>query len=205
MSENQTSNTDHSLSKGLLCDWDIDWLANSAVPMISPYEDKQIKKVDDESVISYGLSSFGYDARLAPEYKIFSNVDGGVVNPKQFSPTHFADRMGKTCIIPPNGFVLARTMEYFRIPKDVLALCLGKSTYARVGVVVNCTPLEPGWEGHVTLELSNTTPLPVRVFAYEGICQFIFLRGESSPLVNYATRNGKYQGQTGITLARMAE
>ena len=160
--------------------------------MIEPFVDRQTR----EGVISYGLSSYGYDARVAPEFRIFTNVDNAIVDPKNFSAQSFVERDGDTCVIPPNSFALARTIEYFRIPRDVLVICLGKSTYARCGMIVNVTPLEPEWEGHVTLEISNTTPLPARVYANEGICQFLFLKGEAPPEVSYADRKGKYMRQT---------
>jgi dCTP deaminase len=167
--------------------------------MIEPFVDRQTR----EGVISYGLSSYGYDARVAPEFRIFTNVDNAIVDPKDFSAQSFVERTGETCIIPPNSFALARTVEYFRIPRDVLVICLGKSTYARCGMIVNVTPLEPEWEGHVTLEISNTTPLPARVYANEGVCQFLFLKGEAPPEVSYADRKGKYMRQTGVTLPRL--
>ena len=167
--------------------------------MIEPFVDRQTR----EGVISYGLSSYGYDARVAPEFKIFTNVDNALVDPKNFSDRSFVERTGESCVIPPNSFALARTVEYFRIPRDILVICLGKSTYARCGMIVNVTPLEPEWEGHVTLEISNTTPLPARVYANEGICQFLFLKGEGPPEVSYADRKGKYMRQTGVTLPRL--
>ena len=153
--------------------------------------------------ISYGLSSFGYDARVADDFRIFTNVDSAVVDPKDFNPDSFVTRTGASCTIPPNSFALAHTVEYFRIPRDVLVICLGKSTYARCGIIVNVTPLEPEWEGQVTIEISNTTPLPARIHAHEGICQFLFLRGEAPPEVSYADKRGKYMGQTGVSLPRM--
>lgn len=156
-----------------------------------------------EGQISYGLSSYGYDARVAPEFKIFTNVDSAIVDPKSFSNEGFVDRETDVCIIPPNSFVLARTVEYFRIPRDVLVICLGKSTYARCGIIVNVTPLEPEWEGHVTLEFSNTTPLPAKIYANEGACQFLFLKGAEACEVSYKDRSGKYMGQTGITLPKI--
>jgi dCTP deaminase len=140
---------------------------------------------------------------VAPEFRIFTNVDNALVDPKHFNAQSFVERSGETCTIPPNSFALARTVEYFRIPRDVLVICLGKSTYARCGMIVNVTPLEPEWEGHVTLEISNTTPLPARVYANEGICQFLFLRGEGEPEVSYADRKGKYMRQTGVTLPKL--
>lgn len=156
-----------------------------------------------DGVISYGLSSYGYDARVAPEFKIFTNVDSSVVDPKQFDPKSFVDRETDVCIIPPNSFALARTVEYFRVPEDVLVICLGKSTYARCGIIVNVTPLEPGWEGHVTLEFSNTTPLPAKIYANEGACQFLFLKGNERCETSYKDRAGKYMGQRGVTLPRL--
>ena len=156
-----------------------------------------------DGVISYGLSSYGYDARVAPEFKIFTNVDSSVVDPKQFDPKSFVDRETDVCIIPPNSFALARTVEYFRVPEDVLVICLGKSTYARCGIIVNVTPLEPGWEGHVTLEFSNTTPLPAKIYANEGACQFLFLQGNERCETSYKDRAGKYMGQRGVTLPRL--
>ncbi|MGV8948076.1 MAG: dCTP deaminase [Candidatus Paracaedibacter sp.] len=154
-------------------------------------------------VISYGVSSYGYDARVADEFKIFTNVDSGVVDPKAFSPNSFVDRKTDVCIIPPNSFALARTVEYFRIPRDVLVICLGKSTYARCGIIVNVTPLEPEWEGHVTLEFSNTTPLPAKIYANEGACQFLFLKADEVCDISYRDRLGKYMGQVGVTLPRL--
>ncbi|TNE67576.1 MAG: dCTP deaminase [Alphaproteobacteria bacterium] len=167
--------------------------------MIEPFADRQVR----EGNISYGLSSYGYDARVAPEFKIFTNVDSAIVDPKDFSPKSFVDRNTDVCVIPPNSFALARTVEYFRVPRDVLVICLGKSTYARCGIIVNVTPLEPGWEGHVTLEFSNTTPLPAKIYANEGACQFLFLQGNEPCEVAYSDRKGKYQGQTGVTLPKL--
>jgi dCTP deaminase len=167
--------------------------------MIEPFHEG----LKQEGVISYGLSSYGYDARLAPEFKVFTNVNNAMVDPKNFDEKAFVSMAGNECIIPPNSFILGRTLEYFRIPRDVLVVCLGKSTYARCGIVVNVTPLEPEWEGHVTLELSNTTPLPAKVYANEGVCQFLFLGGDGQCETSYKDRKGKYQGQQGITLARM--
>ena len=167
--------------------------------MISPFIDKQVR----EGKISYGLSSFGYDARVSEEFKIFTNVNSEIVDPKDFKSTNFVTKNGPTCIIPPNSFVLARTVEKFKIPDDVLVICLGKSTYARCGIIVNVTPLEPGWEGYVTLEFSNTTPLPAKIYANEGVAQFIFLKGNEKPEVTYADRDGKYMGQTGVTLPKV--
>ena len=167
--------------------------------MIEPYVEAQRR----EGVISYGVSSYGYDARVADEFRIFTNVDNALVDPKNFSDQSFVERKSDVCIIPPNSFALARTVEYFRIPRDVLVICLGKSTYARCGIIVNVTPLEPEWEGHVTLEFSNTTPLPAKIYANEGACQFLFLKGEGICETSYADRAGKYMKQTGVTLPRL--
>jgi len=167
--------------------------------MIEPFTE-QLKR---EGVISYGLSSYGYDARVSREFKIFTNVDSAVVDPKDFSAQSFVDRETDVCVIPPNSFALARTVEFFRIPRDTLVICLGKSTYARCGIIVNVTPLEPEWEGHVTLEFSNTTPLPAKIYANEGACQFIFLKADKPCEVSYRDRAGKYQSQTGVTLPRL--
>ena len=167
--------------------------------MISPFEEKQVRG----DSISYGLSSFGYDARVSDEFKIFTNVNSEVVDPKNFKPTNFVTKNVSECVIPPNSFVLARTVEKFKIPDDVLVICLGKSTYARCGIIVNVTPLEPGWEGYVTLEFSNTTPLPAKIYANEGVAQFVFLKGNEKPEVTYADRDGKYMGQTGVTLPKV--
>ena len=177
------------------------WIRKAAKQkkMIKPFVDKQVRK----GKISFGLSSYGYDARVSNEFKIFTNVNSGIVDPKVFKKESFVTKVGKECIIPPNSFALARTMEYFKIPDDVLVICLGKSTYARCGIIVNVTPLEPGWEGHVTLEFSNTTPLPAKIYAYEGVSQFIFLKGNEKPEVTYADRDGKYMGQTGVTLPKL--
>ena len=167
--------------------------------MISPFVDKQISKNN----IPYGLSSFGYDARVSDEFKIFTDVDSAIVDPKNFKNNSFVSRKLNECIIPPNSFALASTVEYFKIPKDILVICLGKSTYARCGIIVNVTPLEPGWEGHVTLEFSNTTPLPAKIYANEGAAQFVFLKGSEEPEVSYAERNGKYMKQLGVTLPKV--
>jgi dCTP deaminase len=177
------------------------WIRERALQdgMIEPFVETQKR----DGTISYGLSSYGYDARVSPEFKIFTNVDSAIVDPKNFSPASFVDRTTDICVIPPNSFALARTVEYFRIPRDVLVICLGKSTYARCGIIVNVTPLEPGWEGHVTLEFSNTTPLPARIYANEGACQFLFLQGNEPCEVSYADRAGKYMGQKGVTLPKL--
>ena len=164
--------------------------------MITPFVEKQKR----QGIISYGLSSYGYDARVSDEFKIFTNVDSAVVDPKNFVNEGFVDRQTDVCIIPPNSFVLARTVEYFKIPRDVLVVCVGKSTYARCGIIVNVTPLEPEWEGHVTLEFSNTTPLPAKIYANEGACQFLFLKAEHACETSYLDKSGKYMGQKGVTL-----
>ena len=164
-----------------------------------PFEEKQVRN----DKISFGVSSYGYDARVSDEFKIFTNVNSEIVDPKNFKLTSFVSKKSSECIIPPNSFVLASTIEYFKIPKDVLVICLGKSTYARCGIIVNVTPLEPGWEGHVTLEFSNTTPLPAKIYANEGVSQFIFLKGNETPEVTYADRNGKYMRQKGVTLPKV--
>ena len=163
--------------------------------MIEPFVDGQVR----DGVISYGLSSYGYDIRVTDEFKIFTNVHSAIVDPKHFNPDSFIDYKGDICVIPPNSFVLARTIEYFRIPRDVITVCLGKSTYARCGLIVNVTPFEPEWEGYVTLEISNTTPLPARVYAGEGIAQVLFMQADEVCEVSYADRKGKYMKQTGIT------
>ncbi len=177
------------------------WIREQALnhQMISPFSDRQHR----DGVISYGLSSYGYDARVSEEFKIFTDVDSVTVDPKNFEPASFVDRPGPICIIPPNSFALARTVEYFRIPEDVLVICLGKSTYARCGIIVNVTPLEPGWEGHVTLEFSNTTPLPAKIYANEGACQFLFFQGNERCEVSYKDRKGKYMKQEGVTLPKL--
>ncbi|GAB2646489.1 MULTISPECIES: dCTP deaminase [Psychrobacter] len=173
--------------------------------MIEPYEPGQVRFNDaGERLVSYGTSSYGYDVRCAPEFKVFTNVHSVVVDPKNFDDKSFIDIVGDECIIPPNSFALARTMEYFRIPRDVLTICLGKSTYARCGIIVNVTPLEPEWEGHVTLEFSNTTNLPARIYAGEGVAQMLFFQSDSDDVceTSYKDRGGKYQGQRGVTLPR---
>jgi dCTP deaminase len=170
--------------------------------LIEPFEPKQVRAVNGERVISYGVSSYGYDIRCAPEFKVFTNINSAIVDPKNFDPESFVDVNRDVCIIPPNSFALARTLEYFRIPRNVLTICLGKSTYARCGIIVNVTPLEPEWEGHVTLEFSNTTPLPARIYANEGVAQVIFLESDESCEVSYRDRGGKYQNQTGVTLPK---
>ncbi|WP_373489870.1 dCTP deaminase [Parasphingorhabdus sp.] len=177
------------------------WIRNEAKRsgMIEPFVEGQKR----EGSISYGLSSYGYDARVSDEFKIFTNVDNAIVDPKNFAENSFVDRKTDCCIIPPNSFALARTVEYFRIPRDVLVICLGKSTYARCGIIVNVTPLEPEWEGHVTLEFSNTSPLPAKIYANEGACQFLFLKGNEPCETSYADRSGKYMRQKGVTLPKL--
>ena len=173
--------------------------------MIEPYEPGQVRFNDaGERLVSYGTSSYGYDVRCAPEFKVFTNVHSVIVDPKNFDEKSFIDVIGDECIIPPNSFALARTMEYFRIPRDVLTICLGKSTYARCGIIVNVTPLEPEWEGHVTLEFSNTTNLPARIYAGEGVAQMLFFQSAADDVceTSYKDRGGKYQGQRGVTLPR---
>ena len=170
--------------------------------LIDPFEPGQVREVNGERIISYGTSSYGYDLRCAPEFKVFTNVYSAVVDPKNFDPTSFVDINSEVCIIPPNSFALARTVEYFRIPRNILTICLGKSTYARCGIIVNVTPLEPEWVGHVTLEFSNTTPLPAKIYANEGVAQVLFLESDQPCEVSYRDRGGKYQGQTGVTLPR---
>jgi dCTP deaminase len=171
--------------------------------MIDPFSEAQVRKTEKGvSIVSYGLSSYGYDLRVSNEFKVFTNVFNTVVDPKAFDERSFVDLEADICIIPPNSFALARSVEYFRIPREVLAICLGKSTYARCGIIVNVTPLEPEWEGHVTLEISNTTPLPARIYAQEGLAQIIFIGGSEICETSYADRIGKYMGQRGITLPR---
>jgi dCTP deaminase len=170
--------------------------------MIEPFEAGQIRHRDDERIVSYGTSSYGYDVRCADEFKIFTNINSAVVDPKAFDESSFVDIKADVCIIPPNSFALARTVEFFRIPRSVLTVCLGKSTYARCGIIVNVTPLEPEWEGHVTLEFSNTTPLPAKIYANEGIAQMLFFESDDICETSYRDRGGKYQGQTGVTLPK---
>ena len=170
--------------------------------MIEPFAAEQVKSQSERRLISYGTSSYGYDVRCSDEFKIFTNVHSATVDPKQFDPKSFVDVKGDHCIIPPNAFALARTVEYFRTPRNVLTICLGKSTYARCGIIVNVTPLEPEWEGHVTLEFSNTTNLPAKIYANEGVAQVIFLESDEVCETSYKDRAGKYQAQTGVTLPR---
>ncbi|MBM3780531.1 MAG: dCTP deaminase [Acidobacteria bacterium] len=177
------------------------WIRRMALEngMIEPFEDRQVRA----GVVSYGLSSYGYDIRVADEFKVFTNLFNTVVDPKNFDPKSFVDMKGDTCIVPPNSFALARTIEYFRIPRDVLTVCLGKSTYARCGIIVNVTPFEPEWEGHVTIEISNTTPLPAKIYANEGIAQVLFFQSDESCEVSYRDKQGKYQAQRGVTLPKI--
>jgi dCTP deaminase len=170
--------------------------------MIEPFEAGQISSMGADRIISYGTSSYGYDIRCSDEFKIFTNINSAVVDPKDFDESSFVDYQGDVCIIPPNSFALARTIEYFRIPRNVLTICLGKSTYARCGIIVNVTPFEPEWEGYVTLEFSNTTPLPAKIYANEGVAQVIFFEADEPCEVSYKDRRGKYQGQTGVTLPK---
>lgn len=167
--------------------------------MIEPFEDRQVR----QGVISYGVSSYGYDMRVAREFRIFTNVLSSVVDPKNFDPRSFVEFEGDVCIVPPNSFALARSVEYFRIPRDVVTVTVGKSTYARCGIITNVTPFEPEWEGYVTLEISNTTPLPAKIYANEGIAQVLFFKGDEAPEVSYKDKQGKYQGQHGVTLPRL--
>lgn len=170
--------------------------------MIEPFEPGQIRHVNGEKIVSYGTSSYGYDVRCANEFKIFTNINSAIVDPKNFDENSFVDVIDDVCIIPPNSFALARTVEYFRIPRDVLTICLGKSTYARCGIIVNVTPLEPEWEGHVTLEFSNTTTLPAKIYANEGVAQMLFIQSDEVCDVSYKDKGGKYQGQKGVTLPK---
>ena len=171
--------------------------------MIEPFEPGQVREVNGQKVVSYGTSSYGYDIRCSREFKIFTNINSTIVDPKNFDEKSFVDFSGDICIIPPNSFALARTVEYFRIPRDVLVVCLGKSTYARCGIIVNVTPLEPEWEGHVTLEFSNTTPLPAKIYANEGVAQVIFFESDEACETSYKDRGGKYQGQRGVTVPKV--
>jgi dCTP deaminase len=174
------------------------WIKQMALErgMIKPFEDRQMRK----GTISYGLSSYGYDIRIADEFKIFTNINTTIVDPKSFDPRSFVDIQGEVAVIPPNSFALGRSVEYFKIPRNVLTICVGKSTYARCGIITNVTPFEPEWEGYVTLEISNTTPLPAKIYANEGIAQVLFFESDETCLTSYADRQGKYQGQQGIVL-----
>ncbi|NGX44752.1 MAG: Deoxycytidine triphosphate deaminase [Candidatus Anoxychlamydiales bacterium] len=185
----------------LLADEYIEKLANKG--MIEPFERNQIKQSSTKKIVSYGLSSYGYDLRVADEFKVFTNVYSSIIDPKNFSEDSFVEIKAPTCIIPPNSFALARSIEYFRIPRNILTICIGKSTYARCGIIVNVTPFEPEWEGYVTLEISNTTPLPAKIYANEGLAQVLFFEAKTECLVSYADRKGKYMKQTGITIPRL--
>ena len=180
------------------------WIRRMAkeTKMIEPFEPGQVREANGHKIVSYGTSSYGYDIRCANEFKIFTNINSAIVDPKAFDSNSFVNVESDVCIIPPNSFALARTVEYFKIPRNILTICLGKSTYARCGIIVNVTPLEPEWEGHVTLEFSNTTTLPAKIYANEGIAQMLFLESDEVCEVSYRDRNGKYQGQTGVTLPR---
>lgn len=184
---------------GLLPDSWIRKMSNEK-KMIEPFCEGQVKKDGSNKLVSYGLSSYGYDLRVADEFKVFTNVYNSMVDPKNFSEDSFVDIKGPTCIIPPNSFALARSVEYFRIPRNVLTMCIGKSTYARCGIIVNVTPFEPEWEGYVTLEISNTTPLPAKIYGGEGLAQALFFRGEGECEISYKDRSGKYMHQVGITV-----
>ena len=180
------------------------WIRRQALEhrMIEPFAPEQVRVGPAGKMISYGTSSYGYDVRCANEFKIFTNINSTIVDPKNFDSGSFVDLKADVCIIPPNSFALARTVEYFRIPRSVLTVCLGKSTYARCGIIVNVTPLEPEWEGHVTLEFSNTTNLPAKIYANEGVAQMLFFESDEVCETSYRDRGGKYQGQTGVTLPR---
>ena len=179
------------------------WIRKMAAQgMIEPFEPNQVRYVDNRKIVSYGTSSYGYDIRCANEFKVFTNINSTIVDPKDFDPASVVDVVSDVCIIPPNSFALARTVEYFRIPRNVLTICLGKSTYARCGIIVNVTPFEPEWEGYVTLEFSNTTPLPAKIYANEGCAQVLFFEGDEECETSYRDRGGKYQGQVGVTLPR---
>lgn len=181
------------------------WIRTMALEkgMIEPFVDSQVKIIENRRVISYGLSSYGYDVRVGNQFKVFTNVYNSIIDPKNFTEDAFVDIEGDTCIIPPNSFALACTLEYFRIPRNCLTICLGKSTYARCGIIVNVTPFEPEWEGHVTIEISNTTPLPAKIYANEGIAQVLFMEAKQECEVSYADRKGKYMKQRGITVPTM--
>ncbi len=170
--------------------------------LIEPFEENQVRTINGHKVISYGTSSYGYDIRCASEFKVFTNINSTIVDPKNFDPKSFVEINAPYCIIPPNSFALARTVEYFNIPRNILTICLGKSTYARCGIIVNVTPFEPEWQGHVTLEFSNTTPLPAKIYANEGIAQVLFFEADEECEVSYKDRNGKYMKQTGVTLPK---
>lgn len=171
--------------------------------MIEPFEPSQIRYANGQKIVSYGTSSYGYDIRCSDEFKLFTNINSAIVDPKNFDSNSFVDVKGDVCLIPPNSFALARTVEYFRIPRNILTICLGKSTYARCGIIVNVTPFEPEWEGFVTLEFSNTTPLPAKIYANEGVAQVIFFESDEVCEISYKDRGGKYQGQHGVTLPKI--
>ncbi|NGX62655.1 MAG: Deoxycytidine triphosphate deaminase [Candidatus Anoxychlamydiales bacterium] len=185
----------------LLPDETIEKLANKG--MIKPFEKNQVKYSDTKKLVSYGLSSYGYDLRVADEFKVFTNVYNSIIDPKNFSEDSFVEIKAPTCIIPPNSFALARSVEYFKIPRNILTICIGKSTYARCGIIVNVTPFEPEWEGYVTLEISNTTPLPAKIYANEGLAQVLFFEAKTECLISYADRKGKYMKQVGITIPKL--
>lgn len=178
------------------------WIRKMAVEkgMIEPFADRQVRN----GIISYGVSSYGYDVRIANEFRIFTNINTTIVDPKDFDSRSLVEYTGDVCVIPPNSFALGRSVEYFRIPRNVMTICLGKSTYARCGIITNVTPLEPGWEGYVTLEISNTTPLPAKIYANEGIAQVLFFESDEDCEVSYADKKGKYQAQVGVTLPRVS-
>lgn len=178
------------------------WIRRMALEhgMIEPFSEKQVRSKNNQKIISYGTSSYGYDVTCDRKFKIFTNINSSIVDPKAFDPNSFVDVVSDVCIIPPNSFALASTVEYFRIPRNVLTICVGKSTYARCGIIVNVTPLEPEWEGHVTLEFSNTTPLPAKIYANEGVAQMLFFESDEMCQTSYRDRQGKYQGQRGVTL-----
>lgn len=180
------------------------WIRRMALEedMITPFADSQVRYHGDQRIITYGTSSYGYDVRCAKEFKIFTNINSAIVDPKNFRPDSFVDVKSDICIIPPNSFALAHTIEYFKIPRNIMTICVGKSTYARCGIIVNVTPLEPEWEGHITLEFSNTTPLPAKIYAGEGVAQILFFQADEVCEASYKDRGGKYQGQVGVTLPK---
>jgi dCTP deaminase len=180
------------------------WIRRMAAGgMIDPFEPQQVREIGGRKIVSYGTSSYGYDIRCSDEFKLFTDINSTIVDPKNFDPNSFVEVKGASCIIPPNSFALARTVEYFRIPRNVLTICLGKSTYARCGIIVNVTPFEPEWEGYVTLEFSNTTPLPAKIYANEGVAQVVFFEADEECETSYRDRGGKYQGQVGVTLPKI--
>lgn len=199
--ENETNQSRASHTVAIKSD---KWIRRMAVEygLIEPFEPEQVSQNENRRVISYGTSSYGYDVRCSDEFKVFTNIHSAVVDPKAFDAKSFVDYKGDVCVIPPNSFALARTVEFFRIPRSILTICLGKSTYARCGIIVNVTPLEPEWEGHVTLEFSNTTTLPAKIYSNEGVAQMLFFESDEICETSYADRGGKYQGQTGVTLPK---